>query len=1041
MRRSTKVFAFMMAATLVASACGGDSDGSTGSIAAGDTATVDSASDSTDDGDRDRNVQVGGWGEDGSGFATVSVRDRIWTDVTTRVFRRARIELIDKRKLVNTRDVFVATMVARFESDKRKVFLKVAGFDTTGDDVTKYPIAGFGTDGVVTVDLSSDDPNRDLIPTAWTVVSRELVAVYFGNRADEPEDRGVVEYYNLATGEREKNLGIDGRTTIPMGVPIQLITDLGLRRVDDDGTLRLLLAGIVDYGENESSAAVFGFTPDGTFDPFVGDEGAGVLDFGGLIPAAGNFSRNDVRLTDPGVNGAPGIGVIVVSNDNDTVNEDNGIPATQLLTLIVVREDSTTKAVKMTNNGFFFRTLGLKLSNASIRGAALTPTGQLTAHISGSEAGTYSWETGETHYMLQISERQELVDVMYEPIWEAEEEVLLAHGEMNANVSREGRDFVVKSFKNMETDRFETRVCFAVTRCSDDGTTVSIDLIEEVPLDDYYGAISSMSVDESGVHAVVRFADNWSAAKAFKLVSVDPAGTGVGEVSPILDGSFETREIAQEEGEDWTYEVKRIAAPRPFGNGVVGALQYDRGRKSLRLQSVGNSVVDRDLSRPMGVDDYSGADDNFVVMNSQYVGMVAYVFRDDRTERRLYKVDVNNGSVDTSYGTDGYSSLPNFQLNEDDCVANIRLVSTAGTVTTIFSVYETVTIDGVQDCAQEPTKLQWQTFDVMGAPVGSGVSAASLVPDDRILSYASDGRGNLYYLTEQTDFADDGEYLGRTIRIKKLTAAGALDPTFATNGVLAIEGVDAPTQIALDDQGRLYVGMLVYNRFVQVSRYTTVGVLDVSIDVEPTPPTLAPNSQVTLPPQATVPPVERLARDRFVEERQKEELAALPPDDGLTVTVNKPLITSARPIADRSLNVTWAISAAAGSPYVTATAMPSGRSCTSNTDSCVIRGLDPSQKYTVTVALKGETAATAMSVTATPVVSMKIGRVASPTTFVRPASRGAATWKVRGGCTLNANNTRITAPQRATTCQLSVTTAKFGSTPKTTKSVTIVVKK
>ncbi|MBU6241936.1 MAG: hypothetical protein KJS66_09125, partial [Acidobacteria bacterium] len=191
MRRSTKVFAFMMAATLLASACGGDSDGSTGSVTSGDTATVDSASDSTDDGDRDRNVQVGGWGEDGSGFATVSVRDRTWTNVTTRVFRRARIEVIEKRKYVNTRDVFVATLVTRFESDERRVFLKVAGFDTAGDDVTKYPIAGFGTDGVVTIDLSSDDPNREPIPTAWTVVSRELVAVYFRNRADEPEDRGV----------------------------------------------------------------------------------------------------------------------------------------------------------------------------------------------------------------------------------------------------------------------------------------------------------------------------------------------------------------------------------------------------------------------------------------------------------------------------------------------------------------------------------------------------------------------------------------------------------------------------------------------------------------------------------------------------------------------------------------------------------------------------------------------------------------------------------------------------------------------------------
>jgi hypothetical protein len=98
----------------------------------------------------------------------------------------------------------------------------------------------------------------------------------------------------------------------------------------------------------------------------------------------------------------------------------------------------------------------------------------------------------------------------------------------------------------------------------------------------------------------------------------------------------------------------------------------------------------------------------------------------------------------------------------------------------------------------------------------------------------------------------------------------------------------------------------------------------------------------------------------------------------------------------------------------------------------------------VVVAPKGEaTAEPAASGGATvkPIVTMKPGRVASPTTYVRPASRGKATWKVRGGCTLNDSNTRITAPRRDATCQLIVTTAKFGSTPKTTKSVTIVVKK
>jgi hypothetical protein len=140
----------------------------------------------------------------------------------------------------------------------------------------------------------------------------------------------------------------------------------------------------------------------------------------------------------------------------------------------------------------------------------------------------------------------------------------------------------------------------------------------------------------------------------------------------------------------------------------------------------------------------------------------------------------------------------------------------------------------------------------------------------------------------------------------------------------------------------------------------------------------------------------------------------------------------------------WWSQPAAKQGYVTAIAMPGGRTCTSNEGSCIIRGLDPSVAYTVTVAPKGEEAAgsaSAESISLKPIVTLKLGRVASPTTYVRPASRGKATWKVRGGCTLNESNTRITAPRRATKCQLSVTTAKFESTPKTTKSVTIVVTK
>jgi hypothetical protein len=268
---------------------------------------------------------------------------------------------------------------------------------------------------------------------------------------------------------------------------------------------------------------------------------------------------------------------------------------------------------------------------------------------------------------------------------------------------------------------------------------------------------------------------------------------------------------------------------------------------------------------------------------------------------------------------------------------------------------------------------------------------------------------------------------------------------FGQNGVIDL--ADTPNLnefvLAADSQSRLYLARIRYGNDLMVHRFTAAGTPDVGVSVTPT--TTASPTPVganDVPPPNAPSPREERARLEFDAQQQDELLAALPADDGLTVTGPDPVITSVKPIEDRSLTVTWALSAAVGNTYVTATANPGGRACTSDTGSCIIRGLDPSQIYTVTVALKGATAAAgASSLAATPVVSMKVGRVASPTTFVRPASRGAATWKVRGGCTLNANNTRITAPRRATKCQLAVTTAKFGSTPKTTKSVTIVVRK
>ena len=142
-----------------------------------------------------------------------------------------------------------------------------------------------------------------------------------------------------------------------------------------------------------------------------------------------------------------------------------------------------------------------------------------------------------------------------------------------------------------------------------------------------------------------------------------------------------------------------------------------------------------------------------------------------------------------------------------------------------------------------------------------------------------------------------------------------------------------------------------------------------------------------------------------------------------------------------SLVVSWK---SAPGVAVTATALPSGQSCTSEDGKCVIAGLDPSQSYSIVLAKQGDPTppiSAALTTPIKPIFELKVGRSANAKSVVKPASKGKATWKVTGGCVLNAAKSKVTAPKTPTKCQLSVTTAKDGKTPKTTKSVTISVTK
>ena len=138
--------ALAVAGALFAASCGDDSGSTTPDSATADT-TAAAAGSSDTTGDRDGNVRVGGWGTDGTGITDMKIRDFIKTQIDTRIFRRSRTEVINGRKVVNNRDAFVVSTVLRTVGSQAESYIKVAGFDTSGDDVSRYPIAGFGKIG------------------------------------------------------------------------------------------------------------------------------------------------------------------------------------------------------------------------------------------------------------------------------------------------------------------------------------------------------------------------------------------------------------------------------------------------------------------------------------------------------------------------------------------------------------------------------------------------------------------------------------------------------------------------------------------------------------------------------------------------------------------------------------------------------------------------------------------------------------------------------------------------------------------------------
>lgn len=1037
MRRSAKWVGFVVVASLLVGACGGD-DSPTTENSTADTTTSDTTA---DDGDRDRNVKVGGWGADGSGIASSVLRTTRSIDVGIKVFRRARIETINKGQTaiesLNVRDVFVTARVLTTEGGQTSEVFVVAGYETQGDDESQFPMTDFGDNGIVRIQTEANDDSWSNYASAWTVVSRDLLAVLYDSNYSESDHLAMIEYYDLRTGRIDTTYGTDGRTLVSKNTGMSWVDDLALRAFDDSGKPLFVVAGQNQIDES-TEVIVAGITTEGDPDLGVGDGSTGAFSLTDKLPAIDGLSVTSVELADPGVGGADGaVGVLVGALD-ETTSETS-------LTAVVVARDSASGKVTTTASRSYAATTTLATRYAVVRFLSFSEPLALTSQVD-----SWSSATGYARSVL-LFERTGVSSADAETLFPTSrtslENVASPYGPI-VNVSNE-REFRVEQFDDYESKTTFVGVCFS-RGCTPTGTH-RIELADIDPFQNVSSTIDDLVVDSAGTKVLLKNRNPSTAETTHSALNFDVSGATSSKETPAVTTRFGT-EISDAETEDL---VERIDDAIFLDGSTMVAMRSQYANSStvsqvLLVQSIDTDEREVRLSLPLGVSSYSSDTNSMTRIDATSVAAVASVLDSDTgaEEKRIYKVNVSNGSIDTAFGTNGYVAVPAATADDDNCGIETRVISSDGVIANLEIDFDPIDGGG---CDHTPAGLRWQAFTSTGSAIGNGQSTAKDVDlgDWNVDSWTIDNQGNLYVAGTISQFdVESGHFMGSKAVLTRYRSDGSVDQPFAETATNSLVGFARDGgSMTVDSAGRIYLGDLYEGSevAVRIVRLTTTGLIDTS-------------SEVSLPETTTTTPGDSPAARRSVFESrvtaapaQKEDVessrladAKLPANDGLTIIGDAPVLTSVKADEDRSLTISWSTSAVVGKVFVTATAMPSGRSCTSDTGSCVIRGLDPAETYTVTIAKKGDEAAALARASVAPVkptISLKVGKIASPTTFVRPASKGKATWKVRGGCKLNETNTRLTAPKSPTTCQLSVTTAKSGSTPKTTKSVTIVVKK
>ena len=383
-----------------------------------------------------------------------------------------------------------------------------------------------------------------------------------------------------------------------------------------------------------------------------------------------------------------------------------------------------------------------------------------------------------------------------------------------------------------------------------------------------------------------------------------------------------------------------------------------------------------------------------------------------------------NGNLDTQYGIAGYVKTSSISDSDVPCQTHNYEVTDSGQVMSLLVTLEMN--KETRRCIEETRKIaSIAIVDASGKLTSSSAVNIPIIENEDVVvsPYTSE-----FYIVKDSWVPDENENEVNIKTIRRYNSQGVLDTSFGKSGVLTLDEYSPLMSYwlyAADAQGRI-VGAGVINADgvvnLQMSRLARAGTLDVGVDA-PAPP--IPQPQVTRDKGLGVP-------QSWIDTIQL---------DSDFVTLQSPLIVQVKPSElDGSMEISWSNAKVASvNVTYTVTASPGGKTCTSTTSSCVVKGLDPWQKYSFVVSAAGVTSS-APSEAIQPFRVVKVGTSTSLKKLLTPANQSALKWSVSGGCKI-AKNTTLIAPKKAGSCLLSVKTAKVGKTAATIRSVRIQVVK